>query len=119
MDNILLGIDPSTGFKIYKSRGRYGPFVKTNFSNDRIKCACIKQPLTFETITLEDSILLLKYPKILGNYEGEPIAINKGMFGLYTKINGKIIQIENENISLEEIIAKINENLINEIQINI
>jgi DNA topoisomerase-1 len=50
-----------------------------------------------ETITHEEAINILKYPKYLGKIEKTQILLCKGRFGLYIKYGKQNINIKNKN----------------------
>jgi len=102
----LLGKHPITNLEIFTSVARYGPVVKLIDGND-IKFAPIKKPQTIDNITLEQAVQLFEYPKNLGQYNNKDVLLQKGKFGIYIKYNDKNYQIENEELSLDDIIKVI------------
>lgn len=106
----LLGNDPSTGFKIIATIGKYGDMVKLQaLDKADTKYAPIKAPLTMNTITLDEAIDLLKYPKDIGVFEKKPIHIQKGQYGLYIKHKEDKYSIDKDDITLDEAIKIIND----------
>jgi DNA topoisomerase-1 len=102
----LLGKDPKTGFDIYATIAKYGPIIKLMLDKGKPRCAPIKEPLTLDTITLEDALKLFEYPKELGKYEKKKITLNKGQYGYYLKfgeINISITKSETTTESSEKI----------------
>jgi len=93
----LLGSHPD-GDKIYMKFARFGPVVeKINKKTKKATYAPIREPLTMENITIENAIEIFEYPKILGQYGGKDVILNKGKYGLflkYDKDNYKIPEIE-------------------------
>ena len=58
-----------------------------------------------------------KYPKYIGIYDKDKIYLKKGPYGLYVTIGKKNISIQDENITIEDIIQKLkekNKNIIKE-----
>ena len=78
-DELLGEID---GKKIYRGKGKYGPYVKCeDSSNGKWKFASFKG----KKITLEEANELLKYPKMLGKKGNTLVSLNKGEYGYYIK----------------------------------
>ena len=91
--NQPIGIDPATGLSIYMMTGKYGPYVQVG---ERVKgkgskkapkprMASIPKTKDLSTVTLEDALVYLSLPKVLGMHPktGLPITANIGMFGPY------------------------------------
>lgn len=104
-----LGIDPKSKKKIIARIARFGPVIQLGEEKGDIKYVKLPEDKSIDTITLEDALELLKWPKILGEYKNEPIECNTGKFGPYVKHAGKFfsISIEPEKITLEEAIEVI------------
>lgn len=95
--NRVVGTDPNTKCNVIAYIGKYGPVVKLELSELELKDKFA--PVTnhdIKNITLEEALVLLRYPYIFDQYNGKDIEINKGKFGLYFKYNGN-------NYSLNEI----------------
>ena len=80
-----LGIDPNTKKPVFVKIGRFGPVVQIGTAEDKEKpqFAHLPKELGLETITLEQALELFKLPRMLGEYEGEPVTIGTGRFGPY------------------------------------
>ena len=80
-----LGIDPKSGKPVFAKIGRYGPVVQIGAANenDKPQFAHMPKELSMENITLEQALDLFKLPRMLGEYEGEPITVGTGRFGPY------------------------------------
>ena len=80
-----LGVDPKSGRPVFVKIGRYGPVVQIGQAGDKDKpqFAHIPKELGMEPITLEQALDLFKLPRMLGEYEGEPITVGTGRFGPY------------------------------------
>ncbi|MBR1415727.1 MAG: type I DNA topoisomerase [Prevotella sp.] len=80
-----LGKDPKTGRPVFAKIGRYGPVVQIGLANEKEKPQFAHMPkeLSMESITLEQALGLFKLPRMLGEYEGEPITVGTGRFGPY------------------------------------
>jgi DNA topoisomerase-1 len=86
-----LGKDPRTNKPVFVKIGRYGPVVQIGSAEDKEKpqFAHLPKELSMETITLEQALELFKLPRMLGEYEGEPVTIGSGRFGPYILHAGK------------------------------
>ncbi len=111
----VLGTHPELGHEISATIARFGPVIKMATSKSKAIYAPIKEPLTRDTITLDQALKLLEYPKDLGKHEGLLVSVNKGKFGLYLKWGDVKAPLENlpeelkikdkENVTLEEAIS--------------
>ncbi len=92
----LLGQDPKTGKNVYVKIGKYGPIVQMGEVEDeeKPKFASITGELTLKTITLEQALKLLDYPKHIGRYKDESVDAAVGRFGPYVKWNKKFFSIK-------------------------
>jgi DNA topoisomerase-1 len=93
-----LGNDPKTGKPVTARVGQYGPYVQcgTKEDEEKPKIASIPTKLSVNNITLEEALVLLQLPKVLGQDEnGDDVKVNIGRFGPY-------IQIKSEYFSLKE-----------------
>ena len=80
-----LGIDPKTKKPVFVKIGRFGPVIQIGSAEDQEKpqFAHLPKELGMESITLEQALELFKLPRMLGEYEGEPITVGTGRFGPY------------------------------------
>lgn len=93
-----LGEHPELNKPITARVGQYGPYVQcgTKEDEEKPKIASIPNTLSVNSITLEESLVLLQLPKVLGQDEnGNDIKVNIGRFGPY-------LQIKSEYFSLKE-----------------
>jgi DNA topoisomerase-1 len=106
----FLGKDPKTGFDIYAKKGmEHKPIVKMIVSKGKPRYAAIEEPLTLETITLDQAIKLFEFPKTIGTLNGCDIIVHKGKNGPYLE-NGKLkANITDHNITLDEAIKILKE----------
>jgi DNA topoisomerase-1 len=81
----LLGNDPKSGRPVYTKIGRFGPVIQIGTAGDKDKPVFAHMPkeLSMETVTLQQALDLFKLPRMLGEYEGEPITVGTGRFGPY------------------------------------
>jgi DNA topoisomerase I len=93
-----LGNDPKTQKPITARVGQYGPYVQLGTKDDeeKPKIASIPAKISVNSITLEEALVLLQLPKVLGADEnGDDVKVNIGRFGPF-------IQIKSEYFSLKE-----------------
>ena len=104
----LLGADPKTGGELYATIAKFGPVVKL-FPPDKHKpqFAPIKEPLTIETITIQQALKLFEYPKELGLYEHKKILLNKGQFGFYITSGNIKFSVERDDLTHDEVVKLI------------
>ena len=86
-----LGKDPRTGKPVFVKIGRFGPVVQIGTAEDKDKpqFAHLPKELSMESMTLEQALELFKLPRMLGEYEGEPVTVGAGRFGPYILHAGK------------------------------
>jgi len=82
-----LGIDPDTGKRICVKLARFGPIVQLgeteNESGEKPRFAGLRKGQSMETITLNDALDLLKFPRLIGRYQDDDITAAIGRFGPY------------------------------------
>jgi len=87
----ILGEQPGTGLQVSVSIGRYGPMAQLGTAEDEQKprFASLQPGQSLETITLEEALSLFDLPKVIGEYEGEPLTVANGRFGPYVSHKAK------------------------------
>jgi DNA topoisomerase-1 len=95
----LLGVDPKSSKNVYARIGRFGPMVQIGEQDDeeKPKFASLQKDQSIQTISLEDALELFKFPKVIGEYEGKEVKVNKGRFGPYVQIERTFVSIKEEN----------------------
>ena len=87
---------------IYLKTGKYGPYIQYQKKNYSIKN---------NTITLEEAIEIVQYPKKIGTHEKKQIVLAKGKYGYYLqyqKKNYSLGKIDPKSITLKTAITIIN-----------
>ena len=83
----LLGKDPISGKNVYVKIGRFGPMVQLGESrgDEKPRFAGLKDEQRMDSITLDEAMELLAYPKEIGRYEDAPLILAVGRYGPYIK----------------------------------
>jgi len=89
----LLGVDPKTGKNVYVRMGRFGPFAQLgetpteeNPDIEKPKFASLLPGMKLDKITFEESMILFKLPRELGETEdGKRVRTAIGRFGPYVR----------------------------------
>ena len=110
----VLGVDPKTNFEICTYIAKYGPVVQLKNTTDqkKSKFAPLKD-IKMEEVTLEQALSLLQYPYVWGKFNGKPVKVCKGKFGVYLKYDEKNISLNGtseDNINEEVIKNLVNKN---------
>ncbi|HEV3365482.1 MAG TPA: type I DNA topoisomerase [Acidimicrobiia bacterium] len=110
----VLGTDPDTGCEVSVRDGRYGPYVQLGEqeegSKKKPKRASLFKTMTRDSVTLEDALVLLSLPRVVGqDEEGRDIVASPGRFGPYIKRGDDTRSLQNEEqlltITLEDALA--------------
>ena len=110
-----LGLHPELQKPITARVGQYGPYVQCGVKEDeeKPKIASIPNTISVNSITLEESLVLLQLPKVLGQYtDGNDIKVNIGRFGPYLQIKSEYFSLKEDDpytVELERAIVVINE----------
>lgn len=93
MKQRVLGKDTKSGQEIIVRTGRFGPYVQVGEATDenpKPPRASLEKNQLIDTLTLEDALKLLAFPRQLGKLpNGEELEVHKGPYGPYLKA-GKI-----------------------------
>jgi DNA topoisomerase-1 len=114
----VLGQDPETSKPVYVKTGRFGPYVQLGDPEmtekgkikrgTKPKMASLWPSMSAETITLEEGLMLLSFPREVGKHpeSGEVISALNGRFGPYIKMGDDSRSLQNHDmlatITLEE-----------------
>lgn len=93
-----LGHEALTGKRVIARMGRYGPMVQIGETTEEEKprFAKLKADQSIETINLEQAMELFKLPRVLGEFENEPVQVNIGRFGPYLAHDKKFYSLSKE-----------------------
>ena len=93
-----LGHEAATGKRVIARMGRYGPMVQIGETTEEEKprFAKLKADQSIETINLEQAMELFKLPRVLGEFENEPVQVNIGRFGPYIAHDKKFYSLSKE-----------------------
>jgi len=86
-----LGTDPATGLPVFLKSGRLGPYLqlgeRQRGSRKRPKTASVWPTYKPESLTLEQALEMLAYPRALGSHpeSGESVTVQDGPYGPYVK----------------------------------
>ena len=88
----VIGVDPADGRTVIARFGQFGAYVQKGEGEERQSASLAKGQL-IETLTLEEALKLLEFPRRVGSYEGVDIVVLKGRFGPYIKYGDKNISL--------------------------
>jgi len=90
-----LGNDPRTKKPVFVKIGRFGPVVQIGSAEDKDKpqFAHLPKEMSMDSLTLEQALELFRLPRMLGEYEGEPVTVGAGRFGPYVLHDGKYVSL--------------------------
>lgn len=93
-----LGHEETTGKRVIARMGRYGPMVQIGETteDEKPRFAKLKADQSIETINLEQAMELFKLPRVLGEFENEPIQVNIGRFGPYLAHDKKFYSLSKD-----------------------
>lgn len=94
-----IGIDPTTGKKVFARMGKFGALAQIGETSETEKpqYASLKKGQFIESITLEDALELFKLPREVGNFEDLPMIVALGRFGPYIRHNSKFYSLGKED----------------------
>ncbi len=106
-----LGVHPETNLAVTARIGRYGPYLTEALPEGALakakgRTASLLKTMHFETVTLDDAVLLLQLPRTLTTAAGEEIMVANGRYGPYIKKGTDTRSLDTEeqlfSVTLEE-----------------
>ncbi|MFT5777946.1 MAG: DNA topoisomerase-1 [Crocinitomicaceae bacterium] len=94
-----LGIHPESGRRIIARIGKFGPMVQVGdeqVDGEKAAFASLRREQSINSITLEEALELFKFPKTVGEYEGEEVVVAEGRYGPYVKFKEAFVSIPKE-----------------------
>jgi DNA topoisomerase-1 len=109
----VLGTDAASGLEVSVRDGRYGPYVQLGEQEEgskKTKRASLFKTMTPDTVTLDEALMLLSLPRVVGqDEEGRDIVASPGRFGPYIKRGEDTRSLQSEEqlltVTLEEALA--------------
>ena len=94
-----LGVDPESGEKVYVKVTSYGLLAQLGDSNHdkKPKYVRLKRGTSLDDVTLSDVLMLFKFPRSLGFFEGIDVLVGIGPYGPYVKHNEKYYNLSRED----------------------
>ena len=98
---------------IIAEMGKYGAYIKMMNDNNKYIMAPLREPHTYDNISIEDAVKLLEYPKMLGKNGRKHVILKNSKNGLYITCGDDSVNIpadyKKTEILLEDAIELLNE----------
>ncbi len=95
-----LGVHPESGRKVIARIGRFGPMVQVGDEREdgeKPEFASLHANQSINSITLEEALELFKLPRVLGEYEDQPVKANIGRYGPYVQLGKLFVSLPKED----------------------
>jgi len=92
----ILGVHPENGKQVSTRLGRFGPMVQIGneqTDGEKPQFASLRSNQSINSITLEEALELFKLPRLLGEYDNQPLKANFGRFGPYIQSGKRFASI--------------------------
>ncbi|HNZ43053.1 MAG TPA: type I DNA topoisomerase [Bacteroidales bacterium] len=113
----LLGFHPESGKNIYAKLGKFGGMLQLgeNTDEEKPRFVGLLKGQSIETISLQEALSLLSFPKLIGTYQDTEIVAGLGRFGPYIRHDGKFYSLKKTDnpitLTLSRAIEIINEKI--------
>jgi len=104
-----LGNDPATGLPVYLKTGRFGPYFQLGEdpepkSKEKPRRASLWPGMTMEDVTIEDALMALEFPKVLGQHPetGKDVTAQDGPNGPYVRCGTESRSIPGNHAEMAE-----------------
>ena len=97
-----IGVNPETKNKVFLKVGRYGRYLETENSENKIKRTGIPKNLKNEDIDLDKALKFLSLPRIIGTHpeSKKDIMASVGPYGPYLKHDNKFISLKEDDVTI-------------------
>jgi DNA topoisomerase-1 len=94
----VLGDDPTSGKPVIARIGRFGPMIQIGRVEDEEKprFASLMEGQSIHSISFDEAMELFKLPRLVGEYEGQPIKANTGRFGPYIQYGKLFVSLKED-----------------------
>ncbi|MCC6403471.1 MAG: type I DNA topoisomerase [Fimbriimonadaceae bacterium] len=108
-----VGVDPETGQCVFAKTGRFGPYLEVGTDEEKPRRISLPAGIAIQDITDEDLGLLLRFPRTVGEHEGDPVTIQIGRYGPYVSCGARKASLADwrtaASVSLDEAVAALNQ----------
>lgn len=92
-----LGKHPESGRKVIARIGRFGPMIQIGDEQEdgeKPEFASLRREQSINSISLEEALELFKFPKNLGEFEGQEVVVAEGRFGPYVRFDKMYVSLD-------------------------
>jgi DNA topoisomerase-1 len=101
--------------RVWAYNGKYGPCIQMGEGRGKAKYVSLSDTQSIDTVTIEEAIELLQYPKDLGKHKKKSVIMCKGKYGIYIKYGDKNVSTKGidldklNNMTLKEMVPLLEE----------